>query len=485
MFKDIIRLTKHSAVYGIGNILSRSLSFLLLPLYSNVLPTAEYGKVGILFAYLAFFNVIFLYGLDTTFLRFYILKDENNDPKETFSTAFISLFVTNILFCSLIFIFSGNIAYFILESENLKNLIQLAIIIIFFDTLSVLPFLILRAEERSKQFVLLKFITIAVNLLLNIYLVAVIKMGIKGIFLSNAVSSCLSLILVFNIILTKFRFRFSRKLYSVMLKFALPYIFPGISIICMEVIDREIIKRILGFEENGIYSAAYKLGMFMSLIVASFRFAWHPFFLSIANREDAKRIYAKILTYFLYITLWAFLVISVFINLLVKIRIKSFTLLGQEYWSGINIIPYVLFAYILYGVYVNFIIGIYLKKKSGYLPYITGISALTNILLNIVLIPRIGILGAAIATTFSYGVMALILYFLVQRIYYIQYEWIRIVKLLCVTALLFYIGYYVEIGNEIMWKLIISISYPILLGITLFYDRQEIRKIKNLFKHNI
>ncbi len=214
MFKDILRLTKHSAVYGVGNILSRALGFLLLPLYTNFLVPEEYAKAILLFTYLAFLNVIFLYGMDTTFLRFYILKDENNKPEEIFSTAYISLIISTTVFCSIMYIFSGDFSRLVFHNNRFQYLIHLAVIIIFFDTLSVLPFLILRAEEKSKQFVVLKFFVISINLLLNIIFVAVMKMGVKGIFISNAISSFLSLIFVLNIIINKLRFRFSKKLLS-------------------------------------------------------------------------------------------------------------------------------------------------------------------------------------------------------------------------------------------------------------------------------
>jgi len=482
MFKDIVRLSRHTLVYGIGNILSRSLGFILLPLYVNFIIPAEYGKAVTLFAYLAFFNVIFLYGMDTSFLRFYILRDAENKPKETFSTAFMSLTVTTIIFCLIIFIFRENITQLIFNNQAMKDLILLAIVIVFFDTLSVLPFLVLRAEERSKQFVFLKFLTIAVNLSLNILLVAVYRTGIKGIFISNAISSLLSFIFVFNIVISKFRLKFSKNVYREMLKFGLPYIFPGISIICMEVIDRIIIEKYLGFGYTGIYGAAYKLAMIMSLVVASFRFAWHPFFLSIAKREDARNIYSKIMTYYLYLTLWVFLAFSLFIPEIVKIKINEYTFFTEEYQAGVFIVPYILFDYLLYGVYVNFIVGIYLKKKSGYLPFITGISALINIVLNVLLIPKIGILGSAIATTVAYGIMALILYIIVRRIYYIPYEWYRIFKLLLVTFFLYLLNSYIIIGNEIVTKSIITLCFPFLLILTFFYDKDEISKIKKIIK---
>lgn len=482
MLASLKRLTKHSAVYGIGHIVSRSLGFLLLPIHTNYLEPHSYGLAALLFSALAILNVFFTYGLDTAFLRFFALAEKKEQKCRLFSSAFWTIFTTGILFSAILLIYPRPVSLWIFRSPDHLVLIRLAAAILFFDALVLLPFLILRAEEKSRQFVLLKTAGIAVNLGMNIILVGLLKLGVAGIFWSNFIASAVTFLMMMPIILSWLRWTFDRSDWSELMKFGLPYVPSVLSVIVMDQISRFFIARLIGAEATGIFSASYKLGMFMGLLCAAFRFAWHPFFLSTAKQPDAQRIFARVLTYFLWVTSIFFLLISFFVDEIVRIRIFGFQIFGEQFAGGLSIVPIVMLAYILYGVYVNFFIGIFLKKKSHYVPVITGMGGLTALLGNYFLIPLCGLIGAAWATTLAYGVMAAALYGISRKLYPVPYEWTRVLKLTLIVTLLFGIGYLLWPSGPFWFHILLILSLFPGLWVMRFFTPEEHRQIRRLIK---
>lgn len=481
MFAEIKRLFKHSIVYGIGYFLTRFVGFALLPVYANFLTTGKFGDWTLIFMFLGFANVIYIYGLDSAFLRFYLLEKDDKERKEILSTAFISLFATSLVLSSIIFYASEWLSVVIFHSPEYFHFFQWASGILLFDTISVLGFLILRAEERSTVFVSIKLINVLIAIGLNILLVIFLKKGVEGIIISNLIASLITSIILIPIISKKLRLIFSTRFYKELLKFGLPYILPGLSLISMELIGIIFIENILGREPLGIYRASYKLAMALSLIVAAFRFAWQPFFLSVAKDIDAKKIYARVLTYFFLFISWFYLLISLFAKDLVQFGVSGYHFLGPDYWEGVKIIPVVMLSYVFYGLYVNFIVGIYLEKKSIYLPYITGVSALVNIALNFILIPTMGIMGAAVATAGSYFVMAVLMFLVSEKFYPVKYEYVRIFKIALITSLCFFTGYFGYTPYQPYLKIIIFLLFPFILKIAGFFNKEEIKKLKETF----
>ncbi|HDQ45808.1 MAG TPA: polysaccharide biosynthesis protein [bacterium] len=474
MRESLKRLTKHSAVYGIGHIVSRSMGFLLLPIHTNTLSPDLYGIASLLFSALAILNVFFSYGLDSAFLRFFVLAGSESEKRRLFSTGWWTIFSTSLLFSSLLVFFSAPFSALIFRSPDYTLLIRLAAGILIADGLALLPFLLLRAEEKSRLFVVLKTLNLAVTLGLNILFVGVLRLGVPGIFQANLIASAFTLLTLIPIQIQWLRPVFHRIDFAELMKFGLPYIPSYLSVVVMDQVSRFFIDRMIGTEATGLFSAGYKLGMFMALVVAAFRFAWHPFFLSTSRQPDAKRIFARILTYFLLVLGLFFLLVSFFVREIAGLRLFGFRLFGEGFDAGLSIVPIVMLAYILYGVYANFVIGVYLEKKSVYMPLITGLGAAAALLGNYFLIPRIGLTGAAWATAISYGVMALSLYLVNQRLYPIPYEGRRILKLLFVYAGIFFIGYGV-LRDAAFWirgVLILSV-FPGLWIVRFFYAEER------------
>jgi len=487
IFVSIKRLLKHSAVYGIGHIINRVIGFLLLPLYTNLFPPDKFGVAGLMFTYFAILSIFYTYGLDAAFFRFFIGQENPAERKRIFSTAFFTLSLTSILFSGVLFFAAEPISQRLFSPESaqlgidLPGLVRIAAGVLLFDSLAFLPFLILRAEEKSVPFVAYKFLNIAINVVFNILLLIVLKYGVEGIFLADLVAAFATFLLVLPIILKHVSIGFSKSTLRELFAFGLPYLPTTLSVVLMDTIDRVFLERLSGVEAVGLYNAGAKLGMFMALFITAFRFAWHPFFLSTAKQANAKDIFAKILTYVLLACSVVFLALSLFIDNIARLQVAGYSLIGKQFWNSTVVVPAIMLAYILYAAYLNFLIGVYLEKKTKYLALITITGMLGNLLANYLLIPVIGLMGAAWARSIAYLIMAVALYAVHQRLYYIRYEWGRIAKLSLAVAAIFALGQLSVAQSHVLLKLTLLLAFPVLLLTIGFFERAELTQVRRVF----
>jgi O-antigen/teichoic acid export membrane protein len=482
--EHIGKLLRQSAVYGVGHIVSRSLGFLLLPLYTNTIPTDDYGFAAVLFSFLGIMHVFYSYGMDVAYLRYVALQEDVGKQKILFSTGFISLLTSAIILSVILILVRDKVSLVLFHTTGMSTLILLSAGILFFDCLAQLPFMALRAKQKSIQFASLKLASVIINIGANILFIIVLKNGVAGIFQANLVSSAITFVIVMPVFLRQFRLHFERESYFALIRFGLPYIPSGLAVVIMDLIDRIILERMAGAEVTGVYSAGYKLGMFMALFIAAFRFAWHPFFLSTSKQTNATQVFGRVLTYFVLSCAFVFLLISLYVNDLVRIKIFGFTLFGEEYWGGTAVVPIIMISYIFYGIYVNFLVGIYLHNKTYYLPWITGLAALVNIIANLILIPPMGQLGAAWATAIAYTTMAVFLYYRVRLMYPVPYEWLRIGKVAVVVLTIFILQIYIFQFQEILSKAIWIVVFFVLLWLSGFMKKSEKQYLRRILSRS-
>jgi O-antigen/teichoic acid export membrane protein len=363
-------------------------------------------------------------------------------------------------------------------------LLNYVVLILIFDTLALVPFSNLRLQRKAAKFAVIKTLNILINLGLNIYLIIVLDYGIEGIFISNTIASAFSFVALLPEIIKYFIPKIDFDLLKKMLKFGIPYLPASIAATIVQVIDRPILVRLAGESALGIYQANYKLGIFMMLFVQMFQYAWQPFFLNNAKDENAKRLFSKILTIYVIASSLILVILSLFISDFAKIEIYGGrTIIGQEFLSGLYIVPVVLLAYVFHGMYVNFQAGIYIEEKTKYFPLVTGAGALINIVVNILLIPQIGIMGAAVATLASYFVMASGLFIVARKFYKIEYEFLKIGTIFLLVAAAGFVFYYIfgfeEVG--IINKLLILLGFVSGLFIFRVVSKEEISSLKKLF----
>ena len=484
MLAKIKQLTSETAIYGVSTILGRFLNFILVPFYTNVLKPSVYGVMTTVYAYIAFLNVIYTFGLEAAYFK-YASTLEIGNKKENFSTPLISIFCTSLFFSIILLLFSQEISNIAASGNSV--IVKYAAGILFFDALCVIPFATLRLERKAKKFAFIKLFNIIINVTLNLVLLLVFNMDIEGIFISALVASICTFVLLLPTIIANFEFSFPKKLYKELLIFGLPYIPSALSVIIIQVIDRPILEKMLNYEIVGIFQANYRLGIIMMLVVSMFEYAWRPFFLTNAKEENAKEIFARVLTYFTIFSCFVFLVVSFFISEIVQIPLPGRGhIIGQKYWGGLNIVPIILLGYMFNGFYTNFIVGVYIEKKTKYLPYVTGLSAISNIFFNLLLIPYFQMVGAACATLISYMVMAGGMYCLNQKFYPIKYEYKRL-AIIAISTTLFFLIFVLIRGHfsilvEVIIKLLLICAFISSFFYSKFFFNSELEEIKLLLK---
>ena len=485
MKEKLKQLTKETFIYGISTILGRFLNFILVPFYTNIFLPEEYGIVTNVYAIVAILNVVFLYGLDSAYMKF-ATSDEFGNKKLVFSIPTIALIVTSVII-SLVIVFSQNpLMGFLSLSESYKYVLIYTLFILLFDTFSAIPFLSMRLENQAVRFTIIKVSNIVINVLLNIILIVGLGWGIEGVFISNLAASFFSFVFILPVYYKLFAFIFDGRLFKRFIKFGIPYLPAGLASIFIQVIDRPIVEHLTDLTRLGIYQANYRLGIFMMLFVSMFQFAWQPFFLKNSKEPNAKELYSKVFTYFTLVSSFILIFLTLFVEDIVKIKIFGRHLIGEAYWGGLNIVPVVLLAYLFNGFHIIFSAGLYIKEKSNSVPVIMSISAAVNIAANFALIPSLGIYGAGLATLASYVVMASGYFIVSQRLFYIKYEIKKIVlvfvSLFIVCCLYFFV---IPIENMVLLvKIILLLGFiALLLGLRII-DARELQGIKLLFKRN-
>ena len=482
MLDRIFKLGKEAAIYGLSSIVGRFLNFLLVPVYTNFLATADYGVMANIYAYIAFAFVVYGYGMDSAYMRF-VASLETADKKQTVSVPYFALLGTSVLFSVLIYFFAPAISGVLGDGADHADLIRYSGWILCFDTLAIVPFAYLRMENRAKMFAGLRILNIIINVLLTIFLFVVLKMGVEAVFIANLVASAVTSLVLAAVVFPELTLHLPSRLYKEMIRFGLPYIPAGLSGIAIQVIDVPILKALTNDATVGVYRANYRLGVLMMLVVGMFDYAWRPFFLTHAKDNDAQKLFSKVFTYFVALMMLVFVTGSLFIDDIVRIRVFGRYVIHPDYWGGLGIVPIILLAYVFTGAYVNFVVGVYLEKKTKYLPYATGAGALVNVVLNFLLIPTFGITGAAVATLLSYIVMAVGIYFPSQRLYHVKYEWGRLTRLTlaaCAVVVVFLmLGLQPASTVGITVKLGFSAAFILLVFVLKVFDSADIRETRD------
>lgn len=474
MFKDLRSLGKESVIYGLSTVGARLLNFLLMPFYTHCLLPAEYGVVATVFAYIAFLNIFYQYGMDQAYMRHYA------DREKAFSTAYSSVLVTCGLFSLVLAAAPGFWAQLGGIGAARSNLVLYSAVILFLDGINILPFADLRMAHRPLYFAGVRLLSITLNVILNIVLITRFHMGIEGIFIANVAASLFSVIAVPK----RFTFTLDRDMLAKLLNYALPLLPAGLGAMAVQVIDRPILLRLSGEAAVGVYQANYRLGIFMVLLVSMFDQAWRPFFLERADKPESVKVFARVLTYFVLALTWLGLALSFFIPDLVRFRIAGKALIHPSYWSGLSIVPVVLFAYLVNGVYVNLLAPIIIAKKTKVIMFATLSGAVVSVAANFALIPVWGISGPPWAAFAAYCVMALVVYFAGRRYFPVPYELGRL-GLIIATALVLSVPALAGWFNGgtpawLVYRLSVLIAFPLCLLTLGFFLPEEKDKVRAL-----
>lgn len=471
MPSQIHKIFSDTIIYTIGSVFNRLLPFLLLPVYTLYFPPTEYGIFSLVYSFWFFVSVFYLYGMETAFQKYFLEAGDLSQKSKIYSSTLILIFITSLLFSLIIYLLADYISVKITGNLHNSYLIKLLAFILVADSLYRFPMILINSIQRSKLYSFVNSLAVILNVAINIILIVFYKMGIEAIFYSYLVSYSFLFVISFFTTLKYFVFRIDSGTVTTLLKNAHLFLYYGIFLISIDLIDRFILEYFKGSAEVGIYSASYRIGIVMNLVITGFKVAWTPFFMNLKSDESNKEIFSKVFTYFCYGGLIVFLFFSLFADDMVRLNVGGYTLLNEKYWSGLVIVPYILIAYLFSGLYMNLNVASFFSNRIKYLIISSAAGCLSNIVLNFILIPQYSMIGAAIATMLSYMIMFIVLYYFSQKIYKINYEWGSIFKAATITFILFVINIYIPQFFKLSYIYIVLIEiisvlilFTVLLG---------------------
>ncbi len=475
------RFAKDTAIYGIAAVLPKLINVLLVRLHTGILDPKAYSDNTQFYIYATYFNVLLTLGMETAFFRFFTKYKDNSKVAQT---AFTTILLNSLFFLTLFLLFSDGISRFL---DIPKTYFQILISILILDTLVVIPYAYLRVTHQPVKFAFYRLFNITVYAVLNVlflwWLPKLITAGslskdmadlynehpkVIYIFIANLIASFLTFIL-FLPVLKRFKLGIDKALLKKMLAYGIPIMIAGLAYATNENLDKLLLGRLLDKETMGIYAAVYKIGVLMSLYVTAFRLGAEPYFFSQHKASNAKEQYAHILLWFTILGAVFMVAVMTFLDLIVHL------LIGQAvYLKALNIVPVILTAYLLFGIYNNLSVWYKLTDRTRYAMLLSIMGAIITIVFNIVMIPKIGYMASAWATLAAYGSMSFLSFFLGRQYYRVPYESWKIIFYVLSSALTGFVIFKYFYDNYPV-KILLLLLYIILIVIL---ERKNILKLK-------
>lgn len=434
------RLASQTAVYGMSSVLGRFLNYLLVPLFTYSFAPAQYGVVAELYAYMGFLAVLLTFGLETGYFRF---RSDGRWPAELVYATSMRVLLAGNLAVFLALLLGRQPVAEVLRHANHPEYIWWCAAILALDSVGAGAFARLRAENRALRFASIKLIEIAANVGLSVFFILVCyrafladprsllgrlwdpTIGVGYVFLANLAASVVKLLLLAPELRGALR-GFDTSLLRRLLRYSLPMVIIGLAGIVNEMLDRAALKYLLPYDDAtnlaqlGIYSACYKLSVLMSLFIQAFRYAGEPFFFAHAKEADAGHTYALVLNWFVICCVLLFLLVTLFLDVF-----QYFV--GAAYREGLGVVPILLLANLLLGIYINLSIWYKLTDRTLMGAWVTLVGSVVTTALLFWWIPMYGYVGAAWAHLACYGTMVSLSYALGRRYYPVPYDLSRVV----------------------------------------------------------
>jgi O-antigen/teichoic acid export membrane protein len=470
--QQLARLAKHSAIYGLGAVVSRLIGLLLLPLVTRYLPRRDLGAVDTLVALSVVLVIVLRAGISMAFFRFYFDAEDERGRVRVVRTSFWFTMATATAGLVLGVVLAGPISEALFSTHSRASLVRAAFVLLWaqmnYEQLTSL----FRVEERSVAYVAATLANVLITVGSTILLVAVWHKGALGVLVGNFTGT----LAVFVVLLAYRRFQlgleFDRPLFRQMQRFGLPLVPSGLALWAIDFGDRFFLLKLKNAAEVGLYSVGVRVSTAILLLLIALRTAWPAFAYSIKEDEEAKRTYGFVLTYVLYISCWLSLTLSLLAPWIVRV------LATPAYYPGARVVPLLVFGGTAFIAFNVMSIGIGRAKQTQFNWVVTGIAAAVNVALNFVLIPPYGMIGAAVATLVAYTVMFLGMTARAQQVFPVPYQWRRIALVVAAAVGLTVLGKTLDV--PLAGAVALAAVYPLILLPLGFYLPVELRRLRAL-----
>ena len=461
--KALGKLAGQTAIYGISSVVARLLNYLLVPYYTRIMPQAEYGVITDIYALIPFLLIVLTMGMESGYFRFAAKAANDDEKRKVFATTWGAVGLAATIFFVAVMLFRPQVAAV---------------------TGYAIPFARLREQGRAMKYVVVRLLSVVINLVLCVWLYnwlpeswSVYESSVDAgyAFIANLVASAVTFVMLLPSC-DGIMPRIDKKLLRKILLYSLPLLISGIAGTANEYIDRQMIKYLMPAGEAmaalGVYGAVVKIGVVMLMFTQMYRLAAEPFFLADFKKEEFKEANAEALKYFVLVSVLIFLTISLFADVFALI-------VGRDFREGIYILPVVLVSNMLSGVVLNLSFWYKQVGATKYAIYVTGVGLIFTVVFNVMLVPKLGYFGAALARLICEAAMVAVSYALNQRHYPINYDLRRMGEYLAVGAAMYGVG--MLCAESAMW-LRYGVS-ALLLCLFVFYAvRRERIDVKGLMK---
>ena len=438
---------KDTAIYGLSSIVGRFLNYLLVPLYTAKFSAASggYGIITNIYAYVALILVLLTFGMETTYFRF--TNKTHTDSETVYGTTLISVGTVSLLFAVLVLLLLSPISQLMGYGEH-PDYVGVMAVTVAIDAFLCIPFAHLRQQKKALKFAALKLLNIVMSILLNVfYFVWMNGNDVGYVFYINLF--CTAMLAVCLITeYTGFRWKLDTQLLRTMLSYSWPILVLGIAGILNQTADKMLFPYIYQGadmrEQLGIYGACSKIAMIMAMITQAFRFAYEPIVFAGVKDKDQHEMYTQAMKYFVIFTLLAFLLVVGYMDIL------KYIVRNQDYWVGLKVVPIVMAAEIMMGIYFNLSFWYKLIDKTIWGAVFSGIGCLVLLVVNIVFVPQYGYMACAWGGFAGYGVAMLASYFVGQKYYPLAYP-LKEIGMYVVIAVVLTMAMYKVHEDQPMW----------------------------------
>jgi O-antigen/teichoic acid export membrane protein len=486
MIDLIKKITRSTAVYSIGQIAPKLVGLILLPFFTDAkyLSAADYGKLSMLEASSALLITLFGFGFNYALERWYYDKAYIDKRKSIVFTLLVATIFLTSVFWGFLSIFSEQISVFLIDRPDWTKMLNLLFLCSALESILLLPTTLLRLEEKPLMFVTSNVFRFIVYLVLTLIFLVTLKQGLEGIYTARAISLA-GILLVLGVYLVRnISFRIEWNTLKEMFLFRLPLVLSAISYVIFNITDRFSI-RILShssFSDVGVYSLGYSMVNSIKVVVlTSIWLSLRPMIYKMMDDPNNKRFYSKIMKYMAFCLVFLLLSITVFGQEVIMLLARN-----KIFYSSFYIIPIISVALIFDTLKeVSQAISLYIVKKTGIIAITMIVATILNICLNIILIPRLNIYGAALSTAISQIFFFIVIYYFSQKYYHVPYELKRILIMITVFIVLGGLSMLTSnlgIALRIPVKLLILASFPFILYMSNFLEKIEIIRIKDIWK---
>jgi O-antigen/teichoic acid export membrane protein len=432
MLGHLKRLSKQVLIYGLGDAVTRMTGLILLPVYTRFLRPEDYGQLALTLLISTVVSLILELGLRSAFFRFYFQNEGTRDRRRLVGTTLVFLLASSAAILTSIMLFLDSFGATLFRSPAMLPLVRIALFGTFFDLGSVIPLAIFRAEQRAIRYAGLSLARFLIGATLSIVAVVVLHWGVVGIIYANLLTSALFFVICMSQTLRLVEWAVDFSLLKRLLAFGLPLMPATLAGWALTFSDRFFLERYTDLAQVGLYSIAYSIAGILNMMMGWFNTAWLPYCYSVADEPDVRTFYARIFTYALSL----FTLLGLGLSVCATAVLQLFA--TPAYYGAAKVVALLALSYLFYEASYLISFGLDLTGKTSYYTLIVGVAALVNLVLNFLLIPRFGMVGAATSTALSYMVLPLIAFVIVRRFYAVPYERKRLFKL-AVTSIGIYL----------------------------------------------